>query len=1017
MAKKQWFVKLFNLRPDESKPVLFMMTFSFFVGLSMTFYFAAANAIFLKHFQPAMIPVSFMVSGVLIYLAWWFFSRIDRWLSFTTQILAKMAFLFITVLAISIGVWIFNSSWFIFILYTWIRILVYISLVSFWGLAGKLFNIRQGKRIFGLIGTGEVISIIIGYFSVPIILRFIKAADLLFLSSASLLICLVLAVIIMRTFRVQLTGVVTPTLNARKKEASGWNYWNLVKKPYFMIISLMALLPIFGYLFVDFLFLAQTKKEFANNAETIAGFLGIFLGFVAVIELAFKLFSGRFLNKYGLKPSLVSLPLILLSSILLAAFAGTLYGPVGLFFTFIVVARLFERSVRGAIYEPAFQLLYQPVPSEMRLIFQNQIEGIPKAIGTVFTGAVILLLSSVKIFNQVHYSWFFIFVLLFWIWIAFRMYENYRNMIKTKLSELMSDSTDDSDPVTDLLKQKLVNASPDEFEKLFGLFEATYPVQTESSIQEAFKLSSEVRQIQMLNKIRENHFLSMVPFLKQLSEGQNSSRLSEAIQQTLHHLENKGSLAYEKMVEISLSSDPAERHMAACMLGSSGRYDTYKLLIGLMRDHDPVIRRAAILSGSKTKRIELWPYIIDNFVNPHYASSAGNGLQLLGEPVLSELERLFEKSDTSADTRIRVISLFRMAGGKKAIRFLRSKMFHNTKDIRKQVLSSLSLLGYHASISESAGIRGYIDETIENILWIQASLLDIGKAERANSLQVALLDQMEEDKEYVFMLLSLLYDPKTIRHIRENIESKDTTAKVYALEIGDMLIGDEIKQNFFPIFEDITLQERLQRFENRFPQEQMAVSDRLLDLLNRDFSKTGLWTKACAIELIGGQHSEKSGLIESILAANIVYPHILIGELSAWTLFRFNELYYVDAMIRLRRNDNPVVSAVAEKVKAREKGLRLLLFEKAREIKTLSLFADISETAIINILIKHPEIKFSRTVVNLKPDPSSSDNHVFLSENGYSISFTDEIIYELVASSHLFTERYLSSISLKKPIN
>ncbi len=86
-----------------------------------------------------------------------------------------------------------------------------------------------------------------------------------------------------------------------------------------MLISLMALLPIFGYLFVDFLFLAQTKNEFANNPETIAGFFGVFLGFVAIIELVFKLISGRFLNKYGLKPSLISLPLILLSGVLMAA--------------------------------------------------------------------------------------------------------------------------------------------------------------------------------------------------------------------------------------------------------------------------------------------------------------------------------------------------------------------------------------------------------------------------------------------------------------------------------------------------------------------------------------------------------------------------------------------------------------------------------------------------------------------------------------------------------------------------
>ena len=78
MKKQDWLLKTLNIRKEESKPVLLLMVFSFFIGLSLTFYFTASNAIFLKHFPPKMIPVSFIASGVIVYVAWWVFSRIDK---------------------------------------------------------------------------------------------------------------------------------------------------------------------------------------------------------------------------------------------------------------------------------------------------------------------------------------------------------------------------------------------------------------------------------------------------------------------------------------------------------------------------------------------------------------------------------------------------------------------------------------------------------------------------------------------------------------------------------------------------------------------------------------------------------------------------------------------------------------------------------------------------------------------------------------------------------------------------
>ena len=102
MDKENWLLKAMNVRREEARPVLLLMLFSFFVGLSLTFYFTASNAIFLKHFPSKIISFSYVASGIVVYLAWLLLSRLDRRMSVPNQLLVKILFVFLSVLAISV---------------------------------------------------------------------------------------------------------------------------------------------------------------------------------------------------------------------------------------------------------------------------------------------------------------------------------------------------------------------------------------------------------------------------------------------------------------------------------------------------------------------------------------------------------------------------------------------------------------------------------------------------------------------------------------------------------------------------------------------------------------------------------------------------------------------------------------------------------------------------------------------------------------------------------------------------
>ncbi len=950
MEKKEWFTKILNIRREEFKPVLLMMTFSFFIGLSLTFYFTASNAIFLKHFPPRMIPVSFIASGIIVYLAWWLFSKMDKRASLSLQVTVKFIFVFLSVLAISIGVWARDSSVLAFILYTWVRVMVYITLVNFWGLAGRIFNIRQGKRIFSLISVGEVVSIIIGYFSIPFILKVIRVSDVLFLASGSLFICVVVVIVIFRTFKTQLpAGRPQPP---KAVVASEWNYWNLLRKPYFRLISLMALLPIFGYLFVDYLFLAQLKREFVNDPTTIARFLGIFLGFLAVLELLFKLFSGRILNRYGLKPSLLALPVILLFSIFMAAVFGTVYGMVGMFFSFIALARLFERSIRGSVYEPGFQLLYQPVPTEQRLPFQNQIEGIPKASGTVLTGVVILVFSAIPWFNLVWFNWLFILVLGFWIWTALKMYEEYRNMIKGKLSDLKKAGEREDDPMASVIRSAFSHAREDQYPLLTGFFAKSQPAGIDRAL-----------------------------------EGTPAAGLFKD--------SSKEEKSFAYLTDLARSGEVWERVEAARLLGTSARYNTYKLLISLLKDPEPSVRKAALIASGHIRRVELWPWIIENLAVPEFAHTAGIAARMIGEPIIRDADRFFDRMGHLPETQLRILKVYRDIGGPEAVKKLRDKMFHPNHNIRFQALLSLSNLQYHASPSEIPFIKQIVEDTVESMVWTMASLADIGGGRETLNLQQALLQEIEEKKEHLFLLLSLLYDSKTIGHIREHIESSDKNAKIYALEISDMMISDDIKELFLPVFEDLPIQERLHRFSVRFPQERLPVPERLCEIINKDYSKINRWTKASAIDMLSRIPSADPVTVRELLAANLVNPDPLLDELAAWALFSKHREYYDETMARFGKSSNPVVPLIAAKIPLLENRTDILLFDKILIIRDLELFALISETALLNLF------------TGIRPVGPDEETLTIRSDSGFDLRIPAISLYEMMTGDPVMTERYL----------
>jgi hypothetical protein len=70
-------------------------------------------------------------------------------------------------LLLRLALWTTSAPWVTFVAAVWAEVEFLLSGLALWGFAGALYDIRQAKRAFAIIGSGELIATTVGGFSLP----------------------------------------------------------------------------------------------------------------------------------------------------------------------------------------------------------------------------------------------------------------------------------------------------------------------------------------------------------------------------------------------------------------------------------------------------------------------------------------------------------------------------------------------------------------------------------------------------------------------------------------------------------------------------------------------------------------------------------------------------------------------------------------------------------------------------------------------------------------------------------
>lgn len=180
-----------DIRPGEGKLILLLLGYSFATGASNVFVEIGATTTFLTTYNAAQLPLVYIAAAALLVLVGAVYTRLSRRVSAGLLLGGILTFLCLGTLLLSAGLLLPDARWITFALMVWNWAVDMLGGLVFWALAGRLFNLDQGKRLFGLVGSGDMGMRVLALFLMPLIIPIAGTAALIPLGAATLALCLV----------------------------------------------------------------------------------------------------------------------------------------------------------------------------------------------------------------------------------------------------------------------------------------------------------------------------------------------------------------------------------------------------------------------------------------------------------------------------------------------------------------------------------------------------------------------------------------------------------------------------------------------------------------------------------------------------------------------------------------------------------------------------------------------------------------------------------------------------------
>ena len=875
-----------------------------------------ANTVFLEAFGADRVPFAMMVSGlvgILIAAIFGYFSKQLKLRPF--GIMNLVVVLGAAVLVVG-GLRFVERDYFDFATFVFAGPWILVTLLGFWATVKGFLSPSRGKQLRGLIELALVGGMAVAFFLSPLLLTAgFRIHEILYVSMGSTVLAAISQMYIL----------------ARSGEQAG-SYRNkggsagpirLFSNRYTALMASFIFLGVTVSVLLLYQFLSVTQSRFPGGRE-LAEFLGLFLGTGIVLGWILKRILFHWIkSKFGIRITLLFLPVALLLLAIPASIFGEGYGYGGsvqlfsYFFLLVVLSYLFSRSLKDSMEQPSMNVIYQTLNNKDRENIQSGIEGVFSQIGVFAAGLFLSLFVMLQFVELYHVSYVLFILLLIWFVVGISLYKGYLRLLKVTLesdrvfdpSDLRLEEIEQFNIEQSSFSLELIEFNPYFFhyvsrERELSLLAHADPMVRRTIWDHILKSSpglSDLTISQMLVNEREPDIKERIRQLR-MRKLKSKLGLQEAfIRERLNKFKKVRTEPDNSIGEVFKSGESHEILAALYYVAEEKDQNYLPEVLSLFRDKDPNIRGVAIstagwldLGGNAHK-------VIDLLTDRDLFRAAWSTLVQQGEQVLDELEMAFYKPDADIKLQTRIVSVISAIGGARSVQMLLQKLEYQHRDVFHAVVQGLYSNNFQATSIQEAQIQNAILRMVQAGTWIMAAKISVRTDDPGGSLARVIEHEIWEVNEMILMLLTMIYDRKSVRRIKVSLLDRQSDDRQMALELLILLLREPLKTVLVSYFHDVSVREKLDKLKELYPIDIFPTGMLLKRILNRNGAQMGDFIKISVLDRIG---NEKRFFDEQQIIAQGFHPNPRIREIAAQLLRKNNPDHYDLVTERLDFPDN-----------------------------------------------------------------------------------------------------------------
>ena len=817
----QLILKLLKIKPHETSLVKKLFAVQFLLGVSTAFLFTSSLTKFISVYDINALPYVYMASALFLIVFNRIYSYLDERMTSPKLLEVVILFSIVSVALFWLGISYVPFKWASLLLAAWYLVIYMLINYAFWGMASMLFNVRESRRLFSLVGAGDIPAKMLGYVSVTALVPFIGVNNLLWIS----VVTGFFAWLLVKNYRKEAFLVAEdPSLlhHSTDSISATGNNKDFVSRFFgnriVFFISLFSLISYIIFAFMDFTFLAGVKSRFKDSGE-LAAFFGIFFASGRVMAVFFKvLFSSRLIAAIGLANSLLVTPLLLLiitSSLILLpeSFASP-------FYVFGIMVLLSE-MLRSTLQEPVFFILFQPLKPHDRLRGHLVAKG--HTMPVALLGVGVFLFFYLREYGEIsilNVSQLLVLFMLLWCISVFLIKKEYlQTLIGLLKKGYFTGSTLflNDDAVTGILLKKTEEGSALEVIHALNLLEKSGYGERHKLLLNFLQKGDDQIRTYVLLRVIANNMTSALPLIKQQLERDRTQQLAPQLYQALFFLqggtvnvlseeleglsannkkaamvglllrrqEQTSGLVYAEVEKLGKSEITFERLLALDTIRESASGDFSAVLAHLLNDANEEVCKKAIETTGAVRSFELFEQVLETVKNRGLYTTFKSALSSLGDDAF--LMEHYKPGSLNDSLLLALIITAGKTNGEASTTFLinllKDKNNHSDLIIKALWLKKAIISGDNVKLVENC-VFNKLESSSLKVSYYTALEGD----KNLQLLQEALYKEVASDLNSLLRLYSFMYDAGKVNRIIELITIGSASRIYNAIEMLELIL-------------------------------------------------------------------------------------------------------------------------------------------------------------------------------------------------------------------------------------